>query len=255
MADVKGTGSFRSNSIIGVNEFTDNRALWKMLLAEFLGTLLLVAVGCGSCINMSGYLDTPIVQIALTFGLMVATIVQAIGHVSGGHINPAVTISMFVTGDINLIRGILYIVVQCIGAICGAGILKLILPERNVGNLGITSVSSAISLPCGMVFELIYTFVLLFVIHAVCDSRRSDLKGSAPLAIGLAVAAVHVSGIHFTGASVNPARSLGPAVIMNIWAGHWVYWIGPIIGGILAGLLYKFVFKTRKGDNNGSYDF
>lgn len=239
-----------NDSIIGLNEITENKKLWKMLVAEFVGTLLLVAVGVGACLG-----SPSIVQIALTFGLTVATIVQAIGHVSGGHINPAVTVSFFITGEINLIRTVLYILVQCVGAIVGAAILKALLPEGLInGNLGFTQVDSSIPAVHGMCFELIFTFVLLFVIHGVCDGRRNDVKGSAALAIGLAVAAVHLSGINFTGSSVNPARTLGPAVVMNYWENQWVYWVGPITGGALAGLVYKFIFKVQKGEND-SYDF
>ncbi|XP_066251333.1 aquaporin AQPAe.a [Euwallacea similis] len=248
----KGAGT--SDSIVGLNEITENKKLWKMLVAEFVGTLLLVAVGCGSCIGSHTGSPT-IAQIALTFGFTVATIVQAIGHVSGGHINPAVTLSFFVTGEINLIRTVLYILAQCIGAILGASILKALIPSDLVhGNLGFTQVDSSISPAYGVCLELLFTFVLLFVIHGVCDGRRNDVKGSAPLAIGLAVAAVHLSGIHFTGSSVNPARTLGPCVVMNYWENHWVYWVGPVAGGVLAGLVYKFIFKVQKGEND-SYDF
>lgn len=246
MSDVKGANS---DSILGIAEITENKALWKMLTAEFIGTLILVAVGCGSCIGTPG-----IVQIALAFGLTVAGLAQAIGHVSGCHVNPAVTISLFVTGDIKLIRAILFIVVQCIGALAGSALLKALLPESQVGSLGMTKVRSDLTPVQGFVFEALLTFVLLFVIHGVCDPRRKDIKGSVPLAIGLAITAVHLSGIQFTGSSVNPARTFGPAVIMNLWDDHWVYWVGPILGGIVAGLIYKFIFKVQKGESD-SYDF
>ncbi|XP_019764074.1 aquaporin AQPAe.a [Dendroctonus ponderosae] len=249
MADVKGTSSL-SDSILGLNEITENKSLWKMLAAEFIGTLILVTVGCGSCLG-----NPTIVQIALAFGLTVAALVQAIGHVSGGHINPAVTVSFFITGEINLVRTILFILVQCIGAIAGAGILKALLPASFInGNLGFTEVAPEIQPINGLFFELVFTFILVFVIHGVCDGRRNDIKGSIPLAIGLTVTAAHLSGIHFTGSSINPARTFGPSVVMNFWNDHWVYWVGPIAGGVLAGLLYKYIFKVQKGDND-SYDF
>jgi aquaporin related protein len=106
----------------------------------------------------------------------------------------------------------------------------------------------------GFLMEIILTFLLLFVIHGVCDPRRKDIKGSAPLAIGLAVTACHLCGIPFSGSSINPARSFGPAVIMDLWENHWVYWAGPLLGGVLAGLIYKYLFKAQKSDPD-SYDF
>ncbi|XP_050304246.1 aquaporin AQPAe.a isoform X2 [Anthonomus grandis grandis] len=248
MSDLKGSTS--QEDIFGLHEFKENKSLWRMLTAEFLGTLILVFIGCAACVNMGANL----VSIALTFGLVIATLVQVIGHISGCHINPAVTISLFVTGDINLIRSLLYILVQCIGAIAGAALLHALLPSDLVGSLGMTTVSKDLTPLTGLLFEFVYTFLLLFVIHAVCDPRRKDIKGSIPLAIGLAIAAVHLSGVPFTGSSVNPARSLGPCVIMNSWDDHWIYWVGPILGGILAGIIYKFIFKVRKGEND-SYDF
>ncbi|KAJ8968301.1 hypothetical protein NQ317_013708 [Molorchus minor] len=179
---------------------------------------------------------------------------QSIGHISGCHINPAVTLSLFITGDIKLLRAIFFIVVQCVGAAAGSALLKVMTPEDKVGNLGLTAVSSQITPEQGLLMEAILTFLLLFVIHGVCDARRKDVKGSAPLAIGLAITAVHLCGIQYTGSSVNPARSFGPAVIMNLWENHWVYWVGPIIGGVVAGLVYKLLFRVQKGESD-SYDF
>ncbi|XP_030759039.1 aquaporin AQPAe.a isoform X2 [Sitophilus oryzae] len=238
-----------SDSIVGISDITEGKGLWKALIAEFLGTFILVAVGCGSCIGAA-----TTVQIALTFGLTVAALVQAIGHVSGCHINPAVSVSLFVTGDIKLLKMLLYIVAQCIGAVTGAAFLQFLLPEKLVGSLGITNVNADLNACQGFLFEALLTFLLVFVIHGVCDGRRKDITGSVPLAIGLTITAVHLSGIQFTGSSVNPARSLGPAVVMNLWENHWVYWAGPILGGVLAGLIYRFIFKVQKGESD-SYDF
>ncbi|KAJ8920537.1 hypothetical protein NQ315_005406 [Exocentrus adspersus] len=146
----------------------------------------------------------------------------AIGHISGCHINPAVTLSLFVTGDIKLLRALFFIVVQCVGAAGGSALLKVVTPEDKVGNLGLTNINSQITQLQGLLMEGVLTFLLLFVIHGVCDTRRRDIKGSAPLAIGLAITAAHLCGIQYTGSSVNPARSFGPAVIMNLWENHWI---------------------------------
>ncbi|KAG5873193.1 hypothetical protein JTB14_002318 [Gonioctena quinquepunctata] len=241
-----------ADGILGVSDITDSKSIWKTLVAEFLGTLILVFIGCGSCISLNQ--PSSYVQIALTFGLTIATLAQTIGHVSGCHINPAVTLSFFVTGDIKLLKALFYIIVQCIGALGGSALLYLILPEENVGTLGLTSINNQISPEQGLLMETILTFLLLFVIHAVCDPLRKDIKGSAPLAIGLAVTATHLCGIQYTGSSINPARTFGPAVMMNSWENHWVYWVGPMLGGVTAGILYKIFFKVRKGDCD-SYDF
>ncbi|XP_068911779.1 aquaporin AQPAe.a isoform X2 [Tenebrio molitor] len=240
-----------AGSILGLSEITENKAIWRMLVAEFVGTFLLVVIGCGSII----FSETDfIVRVALTFGLTVATLAQTIGHISGCHINPAVTLSLFVTGDIKLLRALLFVVVQLIGAVGGAGVLRLMVPESKEGNLGITNLGNELTDVQGFLMEIILTFLLLFVIHGVCDPRRKDIKGSAPLAIGLAVTACHLCGIPFSGSSINPARSFGPAVIMDLWENHWVYWAGPLLGGVLAGLIYKYLFKAQKSDPD-SYDF
>ncbi|XP_063907029.1 aquaporin AQPAe.a isoform X1 [Zophobas morio] len=239
-----------SEGILGLSEITENKSIWRMLLAEFLGTFLLVCVGCGSIVLG----DFSVVRIGLTFGITVATLAQSIGHVSGCHINPAVTLSLFVTGDIKLLRALLFVAVQMIGAIGGAGVLRLIVPENKEGGLGITNLGNDLTDVQGFLMEIVLTFVLVFIVHSVCDPRRKDIKGSAPLAIGLAVTACHLSGIPYSGSSINPARSFGPAVIMDLWENHWVYWAGPLLGGVLAGLIYKYLFKVTKSEAE-SYDF
>ncbi|XP_028128530.1 aquaporin AQPAe.a isoform X2 [Diabrotica virgifera virgifera] len=239
------------DGILGVSEFTKNKNIWKALLAECLGTFLLVFIGCGSCINMIEGDGGAIIKISFAFGLTIATVVQAIAHVSGGHINPAVTFSFVCTGDVKIVKGLCYLVVQCIGAIGGSGLLKLVVPDSKVGAFGLTDTHDSLSDVQGMVMEAALTFMFLLVIQGVCDAYRKDLKGSGPLAIGLAAVACHLTGIPYTGSSINPARSFGPAVIMNHWHHHWIYWVGPLLGGGLAGVIYKILFKVRKDE---SYD-
>lgn len=241
-----------STGFLGVSDFSD-KSIWKALVAECLGTFILVLIGTGSCITMGNApADAAQIRIAFTFGLTVATLAQAIGHISGCHINPAVTFSLLLTGDVKLVKAVCYVVVQCVGAIGGSGLLKLIVPDERVGGFGVTSIGDKSLSPVqGMIMEAILTFLLIFVIHGVCDSYRKDIKGSAPLAIGLAVVAAHLVGIQFTGSSINPARSFGPAVIMNSWENHWIYWVGPLAGAAVAAVFYKLLFKVHKEE---SYD-
>ncbi|XP_067009388.1 aquaporin AQPAe.a [Anabrus simplex] len=238
---------------LGVSELTAKNGIWKPLLAEFLGTLLLNFFGCGSCVDIERSTGVPHVLIALTFGLTIMAVVQGIGHVSGGHINPAVTCGMLVTGNITIIKGFLYIVVQCLGAIAGSAVLKALTPEPAQGSLGTTVLGKDVTPVQGFGVEFFLGFVLLFVIFGVCDNNKPETKPITPLVIGLTIAMGHLAAIDYTGSSMNPARSLGSAVISNIWTDHWVYWLGPILGGIAASLIYKHAFTAPSIDAQNEY--
>uniref|UniRef100_A0A3P8S4V2 Aquaporin-4 n=1 Tax=Amphiprion percula TaxID=161767 RepID=A0A3P8S4V2_AMPPE len=219
---------------------------WRAVSGEYLATLIFVLLGLGSTINWAAGEEKPppadLVLISLCFGLSIATMVQCFGHISGGHINPAVTAAMVVTRKLSLAKAVFYVAAQCLGAITGAGILYIVTPAAVRGSLGVTTVNSNISLGHGLLVELLITFELVFTVFATCDPKRTDLGGSAGLAIGFAVAIGHLFAIPYTGASMNPARSFGPAMVMLNFESHWVYWVGPILGGILAAGLYEYLY-------------
>ncbi|KAM9319363.1 aquaporin-5-like [Gastrophryne carolinensis] len=214
-------------------------AFVRAVFAEFLATLIFVFLGCGSALNWPSALPS-VLQIAIAFGLAIGTLVQTFGHVSGAHINPAVTLAFFLGSHISILRALFYIVAQIVGAIAGAGILHAVAPPDVRGNLAINSVN-VVTPGIALVVELLLTFQLVLCIFASTDGKRNDNVGSPALSIGLSVTLGHLLGIYFTGCSMNPARSLGPAAITGIFKYQWVFWIGPLVGGILASAVYNFV--------------
>ncbi|XP_045508845.1 aquaporin AQPAe.a isoform X1 [Colias croceus] len=232
---------------LGLDELSGGAlGISKALLAEFIGNLLLNLFGCGACINVThGSEAAPnIVLIAFSFGLAVFAAVSAIGHISGGHINPAVTAGMLSTGRIKLARAILYIIAQCAGAAAGSGLLKAFTPEKVAGKLGVTGLGTDVTSLQGFGIEFFLGFVLIFVVFGVCDPNKPDSKATAPLAIGLTVTLGHLLAVDYTGSAMNPARSFGSALVANEWADHWVYWAGPVAGGVAAALLYAHGFSA-----------
>ncbi|XP_028834020.1 aquaporin-4-like isoform X1 [Denticeps clupeoides] len=244
------------------------KPFWRAVSAEFLATLIFVLLSLGSTISWpaSEGSASPVnlVLISLCFGLSIATMVQCFGHISGGHLNPAVTVAMVVTRKLSLAKATFYLSAQCLGAIAGAGILYLVTPSSVRGGLGVTMVNSNITVGHALVVETVITFELIFTVFATCDPKRTDQNGSAGLAIGLSVAIGHFFAVPYTGASMNPARSFGPAVITNSWDNHWVYWVAPLLGGVLAAALYEYLFcpnpvtkkprgETLSKDASGKY--
>ena len=232
-----------------------NVKAWRAVIAEFIATLLFVFVGSGAVVIVTGVLKSSpskdpaaLVAIALAHGLAIATLVAATAKISGGHINPAVTFAAVITGRMKAAVGALYVVGQLLGAAVGAWLLKLAVEEAfwMPSHLGAHSLNSGVltSDGAGVLVEIVLTFVLVFTVFATAMDRRG-MGNLAPMAIGLAVLIDHFVGVPLTGASMNPARSFGPSLVANFWDDHWVYWVGPLAGGGLAGLLYYSLYLSR----------
>ncbi len=231
-----------------MREFTSLEA-WRSALAEFIATLLFVFLGAGSVIVSGGLpngdLDPArLVAIALAHGLAIAFLVYATANISGGHINPAVTFAAFLTKNISAARGLMFVAAQLGGAVIGALLLLATIPDAADTNLGAHALGPDVSVSMGLLMEIVVTFALVFVIFATAVDP-SGMGNLAPLAIGLAVLVDHILAVPITGASMNPARSFGPALVAGEWGDQWIYWVGPLIGGAVAGLVYQFAFMNR----------
>jgi aquaporin Z len=213
----------------------------RRIVAESLGTFFLVLIGPGAVMvnAMSGGAITH-VGVSLAFAFIVTAMIYTIGHISGAHLNPAVTIAFWAIGRFPRREIVPYVLAQCIGATLASAVLRSIL--GSVGQLGATL--STIATVGTLIVELLLSFVLMFVIMAVATDDRAS-PGFAPIAIGLTVGFCALMGGPLTGASMNPARSLGPALIGGLWDQHWLYWAGPIMGMLLAAHTYEWLRGTQ----------
>ncbi|WEJ03853.1 aquaporin Z [Pseudomonas sp. FJ2-5-13] len=228
----------------------------KSLAAEFFGTFWLVLGGCGSAVLAAAFPELGIgfVGVALAFGLTVLTIAYAVGHISGGHFNPAVTLGLLAAGRIDGKDVVPYILTQVLGAIAAAGVLYLIASgkagfdvsagfatngygEHSPGGFSLLSV---------VVTEFVLTAFFLLIILGVTDKKAP--AGFAPLAIGFALVLIHLISIPVSNTSVNPARSTGVALFQGDWAMAqlWVFWVVPLLGGVFGGLVHRFVLATKQ---------
>jgi len=231
---------------------------WRDALAEFVATFLFIFIGCGSVvasgIAAGGTLDSGrLVAIALGHGFAIALLVYGTAKISGGYINPAVTFAAVVTKQITVTKGAMFVVLQLAGAVLGAVVLSVVVPDAVEGNLGAHALGAGVSAWMGLIAEIVLTFVLVFTVFATAMNPKKNMGNLAPLAIGLSILVIHLVAVPLTGAGVNPARSLGPAVAAGAWANHWIYWVGPLIGAALAGLGYQAFFAPDKpGTGDGS---
>jgi len=232
-------------------------SLSKRAAAEFLGTFWLVLGGCGSAVISAAFphVGIGLLGVALAFGLTVLTMAFAIGHISGCHLNPAVSVGLVVGGRFKAAELVPYVIAQVLGGILAAAVLYFIASGKAGFDLsgGLAANGYAdhspggYALPACFVSEVVMTFMFLMVILGATDERAP--KGFAPIAIGLCLTLIHLISIPVTNTSVNPARSTGPAVIVGGWAlGQlWLFWLAPILGAALAGVAYRALFSNGRG--------
>jgi aquaporin Z len=227
----------------------------KKLTAEFIGTFWLVLGGCGSAVLATKYPDFGIglLGVSLAFGLTVLTMAYAIGHISGCHLNPAVTVGAWAAGRHPTGEVVPYIIAQVLGAILAAFLLTVIASGKAGFSLADGLASNGYgehslgkySLQAGFITEVVMTFMFLLIILGATDKRAP--AGFAPVAIGLGLTLIHLISIPVTNTSVNPARSTGPALMVGDWAISqlWLFWAAPMIGAVLAGYLYRWLGSER----------
>ena len=225
--------------------------------AEFVGTFTLIFAGAGAILSFTklfqaayaqGAGDTAsgfgLVGIALAHGLAIAVMVSAVGHISGGHFNPAITLGFFVTQRITPVLAFVYWIAQFAGATAAALLLRWFFakPVRNLAHLGTPGLGGGVSQWQGFVIEIILTFLLVWVVFATAADPGGTFKSIAGLAIGLTITLDILMGGPLTGAAMNPARAFGPQLVQKDWSNWWVWYSGPAVGGILAALSYEFMY-------------
>lgn len=234
------------------------------LIAEFIGTFWLVFGGCGSAMLAAGFqsengINIGLVGVSLAFGLTVLTMAYAVGPISGGHFNPAVSVGLFVGGRFSGGQLVPYIIAQVLGGIAAAALLALVVTGNGseIGTLASNGYGDAspggYNLLSVIIMEVLMTAVFIFIILGATDERAGTAAGFAPIAIGLGLTLIHLISIPVSNTSVNPARSTGPALISMASDSTsimqlWVFWAAPIVGGILGALVYKTTLAGGKFD-------
>ena len=248
-------------------------SLYRAVIAEFIATLLFLYVTVATVIGYKHQSDATVngadaacggvgtLGIAWAFGGMIFILVYCTAGISGGHINPAVTFGLFLARKVSLVRALLYMVAQCLGAMCGVGLVKAFQSAYYVTyGGGANTLASGYSKGTGLAAEIIGTFVLVYTVFSATDPKRSARDSHvpvlAPLPIGFAVFMVHLATIPITGTGINPARSLGAAVIYNkekAWDDQWIFWVGPIIGAAIAAFYHQFILRAGAIKALGSF--
>jgi aquaporin TIP len=210
--------------------------------AEFVGTFALVFVGAGSVLVAAPEAGAGNLEIALAHGLVIAVMASAVGHISGGHFNPAVTLGFLVTGRLSPVVAGAYWVAQFLSAVVAAVLLRWIFSGDAEGTLGSPAVGPGIEPEAALIIEAILTFFLVWVIFATAADPRGTFKSIAGLAIGLTITLDALMAGPLTGAAMNPARAFGPQLLSTTWDEFWIWYIGPLAGGVLGALAYEWLY-------------
>jgi MIP family channel proteins len=216
----------------------------KRAAAEFLGAFTLTFIGAGAIVTATGIHDPSLIGVALAHGLAIAIMVSAFGHISGGHFNPAITLGFLVTRRIEPLLAVAYWAAQFAGAAFAALLVKVLLPRAaaNAAHLGVPALGGGVSAGSGLVLEAIFTFLLVIVVFATAVDPRGTFKSIAGLAIGLTITIDILFGGPLTGAAMNPSRAFGPQLVGGHWANGWVWYAGPALGGVVAALVYEYLY-------------
>jgi MIP family channel proteins len=226
-------------------------SLPQKLVAEFIGTFTLIFIGAGSiCADQylaaTGQGGVGLLGIAAAHGLAIGIMVTALGHISGGHFNPAVTIGFWVTRRLSTLHSISYWIAQLLGGSAAAYLIKLTLPDTTWTAKALGSITPDLggefTRAHGIALEAVMTFLLVFVVFATAADAKGAFNKIAGFAIGLTITMDILFGGPFTGAAMNPARAFGPALATSHWQNHGVYWAGPLLGGVIAGVLYDRLY-------------
>lgn len=221
------------------------KGFWRAVFVEFFATTLFLYFVTALLVT-----SPDLITISFGIGLAIAILAHVFGPISGGHFNTAITIGTIVTGDVSIVKAVCYIMAQVVGGILGSGITFALNPADKRGQLGNCAIAKGYSNAQAFAIEMVLTAVLVFAFLAASssDNNRKNWGFGNAFAVGITITVCHFVGVPYTGSGINPARVFGPAVVRNIWHSyHWVYWVAPIVGGILAGLIYKYIIKIDFG--------
>ncbi|XP_017040696.1 aquaporin isoform X2 [Drosophila ficusphila] len=225
----------------------------SIVMAEMIATAMLMFLGCMGCIENSAFSNSNF-QSSLNFGFVVLICIQCFGSVCGAHLNPAVTLATYVYNMISLPMALAYFVAQMVGAFIGYGLLKAVLPANAIfstatpNGVCLTTLNSTLTSWQGVAIEFLITSVLIFICCGVWDPRNASKQDSVPVRFGLAISCLSLTAGQMTGASMNPVRSFAPAIWNGVWENHWIYWVGPLGGALVASLIYKYAFRREVED-------